>query len=829
MKNINNITEVFIEEELINSYLSYAMSVIVGRALPDVRDGLKPVHRRILFVMRELNNNFDKNYKKSARIVGDVIGKYHPHGEIAVYDSIVRLAQPFVQRYVLIDGQGNFGSIDGDSPAAMRYTEIKMSEFSEFLLKDLDLSVVDFVDNYDNTEKQPIVLPTMIPNLLINGACGIAVGMATNIPPHNLSEVIDGCLLFLKNPNVTVDDLMTVIFAPDFPSYGIIFGAEGLKDIYKTGKGKFFLRANTFIESLDLDSCIVINELPYQVNKSKLLESFYSLFNSGVLEGVKLIKDETDKDGIRICIYISKGKNIDIILNNLFLKTKMQITYSVNMVALVDNIPKLLNLKSIIKCFLDHRREVIYRRTKFNLLKFKNKAHILEGLCIVIHNLDKLINLIVNSSDIIDVKHSFLLINWDYSCISRYLDAHNFNILNNKYEFSNIQIQSILDMKISRLTKLEKNNLIKEYDQILNDISKYTTILNNNTVLESIIVEELKFIKDKFGDKRRTKIIYNTNDVLSKELIEKEYIVITLSNFGYIKAQLLKNYNVQHRGGRGKSAVVLKNNDFINNILICDTYDILLCFSTHGKVYWLDLYNFSLSTRQSKGLPLINLLKLETSEVISVFLSLKNYDKDKYLFMVTKKGLVKKILLTDLKNQRSNGIFVIDLNKDDVLINVKIVNNSDNIMIFSKLGKSVRFFVKDIKCSSRNSKGVLGIKLSTFDFVVALIVLDLDSYILTVTENGYGKRIKIDEYNITKRGGKGIIGTKINKKTGNLVDVDKVLITNDLLLITDSGIISRIKVDEISCISRKATGVSLINLSNNEKVVRIKSIDKEFL
>ncbi len=826
---MTNINEVFIEEELINSYLSYAMSVIVGRALPDVRDGLKPVHRRILFVMRELNNNFDKNYKKSARIVGDVIGKYHPHGEIAVYDSIVRLAQPFVQRYVLIDGQGNFGSIDGDSPAAMRYTEIRMSEFSEFLLKDLDLSVVDFVDNYDNTEKQPTVLPTMIPNLLVNGACGIAVGMATNIPPHNLSEVIDACLLFLKNPSLTTEDLMTVIFAPDFPSYGIIFGAEELKDIYKTGKGKFFLRANTLIESSDLYSCIVINELPYQVNKTKLLESFNDLLNSGMLEGVKVIKDETDKDGLRICIYVSKGKNVDVILNNLYLKTKMQITYSVNMVALVNNIPKLLNLKSAIKCFLNHRREIIYRRTKFNLIKFKNKAHILEGLCIVIYNLNKLINLVVNSNDIIDIRSSFLLIDWDYSCMFKYLNSCDFNIVDGKYKFSNIQVQSILDMKISRLTKLEKDNLFNDYEQLLGDIAKYNSILNNNSVLESIIVDELNFIKYKFGDKRRTKIIYNTNDLQPKELIEKEFIVIILSNFGYIKAQLLKNYNVQHRGGRGKSAIILKNNDFITNILICDNYDVLLCFSTHGKVYWLDLCYFPLSLRQSKGLPIINLLKLDTSEAITVFLSIKNYDENKYLFMVTKRGLVKKILLTELKNKRVNGICVIDLNKDDCVINVKIVNATDNVIIFSNLGKYVRFFVKDIKCSSRNTKGVLGLKLSTFDFIVSLIVLDTNSDVLTVTENGYGKRVKVDEYNITKRGGKGMIGTKVNKKTGNLVGVDKVLIINDLLLITDSGIISRIKVDEISCISRKATGVSLINLSINEKLACIKSIDKEFL
>ncbi|HIH2763906.1 MAG TPA: DNA gyrase subunit A, partial [Candidatus Azoamicus sp.] len=517
---MNVLNEVFIEDELVNSYLSYAMSVIVGRALPDVRDGLKPVHRRILFVMRELNNSFDKSYKKSARIVGDVIGKYHPHGEVAVYDSIVRLTQPFVQRYVLIDGQGNFGSIDGDSPAAMRYTEIRMSEFSDFLLKDLDHSVVDFVDNYDNTEKQPVILPTMIPNLLVNGACGIAVGMATNIPPHNLSEVVDACLLLLSNSSATVDDLMTFIFAPDFPSYGIIFGADEIRNIYKSGRGKFFLRANTLVESNLSEQFIIINELPYQVNKSKLLESFHSLLIAGLLDGVKTIKDESDKDGIRICIYLNKGKNVDFVLNTLFLKTKMQITYNVNMVALVDNVPKLLNLKSIIKCFLDHRREVVYRRTKFNLLKSQNKAHLLEGLCIIVCNLDKLINLIVNSNDFVDIKDSFLLVDWDFSCINVYKKKY----VTEKYKFSNVQIQSILDMKISRLTKLEKNNLFKEYELVLSNIEYYSKILNDRDVLESVIRDELVFIKNKFGDNRRTKVISNTSNNLLKDFVSKECV-----------------------------------------------------------------------------------------------------------------------------------------------------------------------------------------------------------------------------------------------------------------------------------------------------------------
>lgn len=824
---MNDFNEVFIEDELTSSYLSYAMSVIVGRALPDVRDGLKPVHRRILFVMREINNTFDKGYKKSARIVGEVIGKYHPHGEIAVYDSIVRLAQPFVQRYVLIDGQGNFGSIDGDSPAAMRYTEIKMSEISDFLLKDLECDVVDFVDNYDNTERQPVILPSMIPNLLINGACGIAVGMATNIPPHNLKEVINACLFFLSKNDADNEDLMEFILAPDFPTYGIIPNFDEIKNIYKCGKGKFFLRANFFIEKNDtLNDVIIITELPYQVNKSKLLESFEHLINVNELEHIKTIRDESDKNGLRICIEVEKDKNINAIINNLFLKTKLQISYNVNMVALVDNNPKLLNLKDMIMHFLNHRKEVVYRRSKFRLLKAENKLHLLEALCLVILNLKIFIDIIIDSDNFSDIKNLFNSVKINLDVNNSLCNNVKNKLISSSYSFSDLQIQAILDMKISKLTKLEKNKLFLEYDQILNDINFYTNIIVDSLFLDSIVKEELIFIRDKFGDDRRTKIELIENKVLFNNLVkkEKEIIIITLSINCYIKAQLLSNYIAQHRGGKGKSGTSLKVSDCISNFLICDTYDILLCFSTCGKVYWIMLYNFLLSDRLSRGVPIINLIPLIKLERISSMLAIKDYYVKKFLFMVTKNGMIKKILLTDLKNQRSNGLGVIDLLDNDLLVDVKIVDINDDIIIFTKKSKAVRFFVKDIRCSSRSARGVIGITLLKDDCVVSFVVLEKNCFILTASENGYGKRTNIIEFGVTKRGNKGVIAMKVDKITGDLTKVEKVFNTNDLLLVTSSGIISRIRVNDIPCRSRSSKGVHLINLTEKEKLVDIKSI-----
>lgn len=828
---MSNINEVYIEDELTSSYLSYAMSVIVGRALPDVRDGLKPVHRRILFVMRELNNTFDKGYKKSARIVGDVIGKYHPHGEIAVYDSIVRLSQTFVQRYALIDGQGNFGSVDGDSPAAMRYTEIRMSELSEFLLKDLEYSVVDFVDNYDGTEKQPSVLPSMIPNILINGSCGIAVGMATNIPPHNLGEVIDACVMLLEDYNVSVDGLMKVVTAPDFPTCGVIYGADELSLIYKTGKGKFFLRAHAYFDFSDSGVVnIIIDELPYQVNKSNLVESIVNLVNIGELCGVRSVRDDSDKDGLRICIEILKSADPNVILNKLFLNTKMQISYNVNMVVLVNNVPKLLNLKNILRCFLDHRKEIVYRRTQYKLIKAENKLHLLEGLCVAILNFDKVLSILISSSDFFDIKSALCNNAWNLHYFFEFLKEFNLDKFNyNVYQFSDLQIQAILDMRVSRLTKLEKNKLFQEYKNLLIDISYYNNIINDTYVLDSIIKDELFFIKKKFGDVRRTKIVLKANDINVTDLVIRKNIIVTLSYYGYIKFQLLDNYNIQRRRGRGKSSLFIKDNDFISSFLICDTHDILLCFSTFGKVYWIDLYMFPLSSRKSKGISILTLLNLKQDERISFILPVKSYEKNRYVLMATKNGIVKRILLTDLKNQRTNGIIVISLMKDDFLVSIKLVKNLDDIMIFSEFGRALRFPVKNIRCTSRTSKGVFGMKLSLNDKVISVIVFDENSFLLTATRNGYGKLTKMSEFLSMRRGLKGIIGMRIDKKNGFLVDVEKVSKDDDLLLITNGGIISRIKANDVPCTSRNTKGVFLINLIDNEKLFSIKSINKEFL
>lgn len=822
---MTEVDEVFIEDELTCSYLSYAMSVIVGRALPDVRDGLKPVHRRILFVMKELSNVFDKNYKKSARIVGEVIGKYHPHGEVAVYDSIVRLSQPFVQRYVLIDGQGNFGSIDGDSPAAMRYTEIRMSEISDFLLKELDFFVVDFVDNYDSTEKQPVVLPAMFPNLLVNGACGIAVGMATNIPPHNLCEIIDACLLFLDNFDVNIDELLKVVLAPDFPTAGVIYSSEGLHKIYKTGKGKFFLRANTIIESDSSGNYfIVVNEIPYQVNKSKLIESIVSLIDNCVIDGIRSIRDESDKNGLRIFIELHKSKDPNIILNKLFLHTKMQISYNVNMVALVDNFPKLLNLRDFVKYFIDHRKEIVYRRSKYKLVKAERKAHLLEGLGIALFNLDNIIKLIVSSNEVVDLFDAFKSYIWNVDIFYKSICKVN-ESGNNFYIFSDIQIQSILDMKLIRLTKIEKDQLIKDYCSLLNEIDFYKSVLYDNLKLRSIIKDELLFIRNKFGDKRKTKIAEYGTDISFSELVIKEDIVFIVSDCGYIKAQLLNKYITQHRGGKGKLSIFIKPGDFITNFLVCDTHSVLLFFSTFGKAYWFDLSTFPLSSRQSMGTPVINLLKIAVNEKISFVLPIKDYGKDKYVFMATKKGLVKKILLSSLETQRSNGVIVIDLLDNDVLVGVKIIGLHDVVMLFSKFGRAIRFFSKDVRCTSRTSRGMSGMKLQSDDYVVSLLVSTDAEFVLIASEHGYGKRTKISEYSITKRGVKGIMCIRIDKKNGSLVCAEKVFETNDLLLISNSGIISRIKIKEVSCTGRFTRGVPLISLSKDEKLIGIKEIE----
>ncbi|HFL8824395.1 MAG TPA: DNA gyrase subunit A [Candidatus Azoamicus sp. OHIO1] len=834
MSIINNVN---IEEELSKSYLDYAISVIVGRALPDIRDGLKPVHRRILYAMKELGNSFDRDYKKSARVAGDVIGKYHPHGESAVYDSIVRLAQSFVQRYSLIDGHGNFGSIDGDSPAAMRYTEIRMSEIADYLLRDLDFDTVDYVSNYDNTEIQPVVLPSMIPNLLINGASGIAVGMATNIPPHNISEVIDGCIAVIKNPNITVDKLMNYILGPDFPTYANINGIDGIFNAYKTGKGKICIRANHYLED-DIKTGrknIIVNELPYQVNKAKLIEKISLLVKEKKIDGIYSLRDESDKDGMRIFISVNKDKDPNVILNNLYSLTSLQSIFNVNMVALVNECPKLLNLKKLIEHFINHRKEIVYRRTQFKLKKARSKVHLLEGLLISLLNISSIIDLVKFSDSIFILKDKLLNLVWNSDKIFSYLsndildlcrcsEVESCGFVSGGYKFSILQVNSILDLKLYKLTKLEFSSLVKEYIDISVDIKYYLEILLDSKALISVLEDELIFIKNKFGDSRRTRIISDVKSIVEHDLVLNKNIIITLSFFGYIKSQLSDIYQSQHRGGKGKIATLVKDEDFIFDLLVSNTHSVLLCFSNFGKAYSLDLSKFPISLRSSRGIPIVNLLTLKELERINVMLSLKHFHKDSFVFMVTRNGLIKKVSLSEFKNCKNNGILSIRLLKDDVLVDVSVVDEETEIALFSNVGKSVRFLSSSIRCTGRSSCGIRGIKLGKKEEVISLVAIKSNNCILSVTKNGYGKRTLVREYPITSRGGKGVIDIKVNKRNGNVVKVEGVSDKDELILITNKGTLVRMKVDEVSCFGRNTNGVLLMNLSKDEYLVSVKKI-----
>ncbi len=824
---MSKISEVFIEDELIDSYLKYAMSVIIGRALPDVRDGLKPVHRRTLFAMKEMNNHFNRDYKKSARVVGDVIGKYHPHGEVAVYDSIVRLSQVFVQRYPLVDGQGNFGSIDGDSAAAMRYTEIRMSEFSEYLVNDLDFDTVDFIFNYDNSEQYPVVLPSMIPNLLVNGSCGIAVGMATNIPPHNLSEVINACLAFIDNPCIDIDGLMKYILGPDFPTYATINGTDGIINAYKTGKGKINIKAKTFIEKKNDKTFIIIKELPYQVNKAVLIERISFLVKEKKIDGIALVRDESDKDGLRVLIELTKYKNPCIVLNNLFALTKMESVFSINMVALVDNVPTLLSLKNIIKHFVDHRKEVVFRKTSFKLSKLERRIHILEGLLVALLNLDDIISIITTSKNVTSLKKRFSEISWKNSNLS---DLKLF--INNdikkffNYVLSEKQIQAILDLKLGNFIRIERGNLVKEYSSILDCIFRYKTILNNTETLNLVVKDELLFIKKKFGDIRRTKIKFDLKEKKTKDFFFRKEVIITLSNFGYIKFQLLENYKLQHRNGRGKTSILMKFNDYVQNFLISNTYDELLCFSNFGRLYIMSLHDLSLSKRISMGIPVVNFLNLKYNEKITVILSTELHDKNKYIFMITKKGLIKKIALKSFKNKKQVGLTALKIAKGDFLVDVKIGTVLDDIILFTDSGRSIRFLNSDIRCMSRASRGVIGMKLNKDECLVSLVVLSKDNYVFISTKYGYGKRVKIDEYPIVRRGGRGVISMFVNNKSGKISKVEKIVEGDNLFLITIKGIMLKIKTSSVPFMGRRAKGVCLISLDKDDCLIDIKRSKK---
>lgn len=834
---------VSIEEELKNSYLDYAMSVIVGRALPDIRDGLKPVHRRVLYAMNVLKNDWNKPYKKSARIVGDVIGKYHPHGDTAVYDAIVRLAQSFSMRYLLIDGQGNFGSVDGDPPAAMRYTEVRMSKIAHELLEDLHKNTVRFVPNYDESEKIPEILPTRIPNLLINGSSGIAVGMATNIPPHNLVEVINACLAYTNDKDISIEKLGKYILGPDFPTSAIIYGKSGISEAYHTGKGKIYIRASTkIVKNLEnKKEVIIVDEIPYQVNKSRLIKDISELVKNKRIEGISGLRDESDKDGMRIVIEIKRDSFAKVVLNNLYLLTQLQVSFCINMVALYKGKPKLLNLKDVIKSFINHRKEIIVRRSTFDLNKAKKRVYVLEALVVALSNINKVIEIICQSKNPDSARLLLLSRSWSLSkSVSKilesffddkirihYFEKSYFMIKNRRYYLNDFQVQAILDLRLQKLTTLENEKILNEYNELSNKIKDLLFILTDENKLIEVIQTELKFIKEEYFDIRRTKIIQNcVDEIKTEDLINKEDVVITLSHYGYIKYQVLSSYEAQKRGGKGKLAAYIKEEDFIENLLIANTHDIILCFSSFGKLYYMKVYQLPESNRTARGKPIINLLKLEKDERITTILPVRKFYSNCYVFMVTENGLVKKTLLKDFnRSKRNNGIIAINLNKGDKLISVNLTFGNDDVMLFSSFGRVVRFSEREVRPVKRNAAGIRGIKLYPNDKVVSLIIPSrLKGDILTITENGYGKRTNQNKYPKKSRSTKGVISIKINQRNGNVVGAIQVKENDEIMMITSIATLVRTRVSEISIFGRNTQGVILIRVSEGEKVVSLQKI-----
>ncbi|MGI2880276.1 DNA topoisomerase (ATP-hydrolyzing) subunit A [Vibrio furnissii] len=833
------ITPVNIEDELRGSYLDYAMSVIVGRALPDVRDGLKPVHRRVLFAMNVLGNDWNKAYKKSARVVGDVIGKYHPHGDSAVYDTIVRMAQPFSLRYMLVDGQGNFGSIDGDSAAAMRYTEVRMAKIAHELLADLDKETVDYVPNYDGTEQIPAVLPTKIPNLLVNGASGIAVGMATNIPPHNLTEVIDGCLAFIDNESITIDELMDYIPGPDFPTAALISGRKGIVDAYKTGRGKIYMRSKAEIEAdKHGKETIIVTEIPYQVNKARLIEKIAELVKDKKVEGISALRDESDKDGMRIVIECKRDAVGEVVLNNLYANTQLQTTFGINMVALDNGQPKLFNLKEMLKCFVDHRREVVTRRTIFELRKARERAHILEGLALALANIDDIIDLIRKASTPAEAKAGLVARGWALGNVAAMLERAGtdaarpewlepqYGIRDGQYFLTEQQAQAILDLRLHKLTGLEHEKILDEYKQLLEEIAELMHILASTERLMEVIREELQAVRDGYGDARRTEITAASHDIDLEELIAREDVVVTLSHEGYVKYQLLSDYEAQRRGGKGKSATRMKDEDYIERLLVANTHDNILCFSTRGKTYRMKVYQLPLASRTARGKPIVNLLPLEDNERITAILPVTEFSDDKFIFMATGDGTVKKTSLDQFSNVRSNGLIAVNLRDDDSLIGVDITNGDSEIMLFSKSGKVVRFNEDQVRAMGRTASGVRGMKLMEGDQVVSLIVPKTDGDILTVTENGYGKRTVLAEYPAKSRATQGVVSIKVSERNGRVVGAVQADEGDEFMMITNAGTLVRTRVAEVSQVGRNTQGVTLIRTSEDEQVVGLQRIEE---
>ncbi|MDG1733038.1 MAG: DNA topoisomerase (ATP-hydrolyzing) subunit A [Thalassotalea sp.] len=854
------IVPVNIEDELKNSYLDYAMSVIVGRALPDVRDGLKPVHRRVLYAMHALGNDWNKGYKKSARVVGDVIGKYHPHGDTAVYDTIVRMAQPFSLRYMLVDGQGNFGSVDGDSAAAMRYTEIRMQKISHSILADLEKETVDFVPNYDGQEFMPAVMPTRIPNLLVNGSSGIAVGMATNIPPHNLTEVVNGCIALIDNSDITIDELFEFIPAPDFPTAGIISGVAGIQEAYRTGRGKLRIRARAEIEVHETTGreTIIVHELPYQVNKARLIEKMAELVKEKRLEGISALRDESDKDGMRMVVEIKRGEVGEVVLNNLYKLTQMQVSFGINMVAIEGGQPKLFNLKEMLESFVLHRREVVTRRTIFELRKARERAHLLEGLAVALSNIDPIIAAIKASPTAAEAKEKLTSQGWELGTVAEMLERAGddaarpewvepeFGIRDGKYFLTAQQAQAILDLRLQKLTGLEHEKILTEYKELLEIIAELMHILGSPERLMEVIREELEAIRDEFGDERRSEISLASHDLSMEDLITEEDVVVTLSHEGYVKYQPLSEYDAQRRGGKGKAATKMKEEDFIERLLVANTHDTILCFSDRGRMYWLKVFQLPLATRTARGRPIVNILPLESDERITAILPVREYEEDKFILMATASGTVKKTPLTAYSRPRANGIIALNLRDDDTLIGVDITDGTNDIMLFSDEGKVVRFNekardsetgeikvdpetgeqIEALRAIGRTGTGVRGIKLEGDQKVVSLIVPKNDGPILTVTENGYGKRTDLNEYPAKSRATKGVVSIKVSERNGKVVGAVQVEDADEIMLITDNGTLVRTRVNEVSIIGRNTQGVRIIRTSEDELVVGLQRIDE---
>jgi DNA gyrase subunit A len=828
-----------LEDEMQASYLDYAMSVIVGRALPDVRDGLKPVHRRVLYAMSVLGNDWNKPYKKSARVVGDVIGKYHPHGDTAVYDTIVRMAQPFSMRYMLVDGQGNFGSVDGDAPAAMRYTEVRMARIAHSMLDDLDKETVDFTANYDESEHEPAVLPARAPNLLVNGSTGIAVGMATNIPPHNLTETVNGCIALIDDPSITIDGLMEYIPGPDFPTAAIINGARGIHEAYHTGRGRIYVRARTEVETNEKTGkqTIVVHELPYQVNKARLLEKIAELVKEKRIEGITELRDESDKDGMRMVIELRRGEVAEVILNNLYQHTQMQNVFGINMVSLVDGQPRLLNLKQMLEYFIRHRREVVTRRTLFELRKARDRAHVLEGLAVALANIDEVIKMIREAASPADAKRGLLERHWKSGAVEAMLEragsnasrpqelAAEFGLGEQGYRLTETQAQAILDLRLHRLTGLEQDKILNEYSEIIDKIKDLLDILSSPDRLMQVIRDELIAIRDQYGDERRTEIITTRLDLTLEDLITEEDVVVTLSHAGYAKAQTLDIYQAQRRGGKGKTATSTKDEDFVDQLFVANTHDTILCFSSRGRVYWMKVYELPQAGRNARGKPIVNLLPLEKDERINAVLPIREYSEDKYIFMATSSGTVKKTPLINFSRQRASGIIAVDLRDDDQLIGVAVTDGKQDIMLFTSASKAIRFNEAQVRPMGRTACGVRGVRLAEGQQVISLMIAESDKTVLTVTENGYGKRTPVEQFPLRGRGGMGVISIKASARNGEQVGAVLVDEGDEVMLITDGGTLVRTPISDVSVMGRDTQGVTMIRLSKKEKLVKIERIE----